>query len=303
MWPVAIACSDIHLSETAPWARSGEKDWYAAMEKPLAELRGLSKRLNVPVLCAGDIFDKWKASPELINFALDALPAGMYCIPGQHDLPLHNIFDLHKSALWTLVKVKKVKLVPKETRYVMGLGYHPDMLLYGYSWGVPVTRPAPSKLLRIALVHAYESEPGKEHPGAKPSNFKKTYAGFDTVIIGDNHVPVDARFNGTTIFGCGGFMRRKTDDKHRPRVGIIMQDGSVQPHYLDTTGESFNTEPAGPAPSVQEYGPFISKLQNLNKQDLDYPGRLREKARSAPSEVRLLLEKALDAPSRETSPH
>ena len=101
---IAIVCSDIHLSHKPPLARSGEPDWYVAMARPLNELRGLHSDYGVPVVIAGDIFDRWNSPPELIRFALDNLPKGAWVIPGQHDLPYHDYGALNRSALGVLIK-------------------------------------------------------------------------------------------------------------------------------------------------------------------------------------------------------
>jgi hypothetical protein len=44
--PIAIFCSDIHLSLMPPVYRMNEPDWVAAMQKPLDELNGLATKWN-----------------------------------------------------------------------------------------------------------------------------------------------------------------------------------------------------------------------------------------------------------------
>ena len=110
---VAIVCADIHLSSKAPVWRSNEPDWFAAMLKPLKQLVQLQAELECPVLIAGDIFDRWNASPELINFAMKYLPiVDTYAIPGQHDLPLHNYEDMEKSAYGVLKRAGTIDDFP-----------------------------------------------------------------------------------------------------------------------------------------------------------------------------------------------
>ena len=105
---IAILCADIHLQHKAPVWRSAEDDWYEAMRRPLKEITDLGYTHNCPIIIAGDIFTKWNSCPELINFALTYLPSGAYCIPGQHDLPNHQIKDIEKSAYQTLIKAGKI---------------------------------------------------------------------------------------------------------------------------------------------------------------------------------------------------
>ena len=105
---IAILCSDLHLSHRPPLARAREPDWYEAMMHPLDELDDLTGD-NLPVICGGDVFDKWNSPPELINFALAELPGTMESVAGQHDLPHHSWPERRKSAYWTLVESGKIK--------------------------------------------------------------------------------------------------------------------------------------------------------------------------------------------------
>src|ERR1017187_8863121 len=75
---IAIEISDIHLSDKAPVARSGEPNWYKAMARPLKEVSKLAAHHRCTIICAGDIFHLWDSSARLINFALQFLPTGIY---------------------------------------------------------------------------------------------------------------------------------------------------------------------------------------------------------------------------------
>jgi len=71
---IAIICSDLHLSLKPPVFRSDEPDWFAAMQRPLDEIRRLQKHYGCDVLCCGDVFNDWNSSAELINWAVERLP-------------------------------------------------------------------------------------------------------------------------------------------------------------------------------------------------------------------------------------
>ena len=60
---IAILCSDVHLSDKPPVARSTEPNWMKAQEHVLVQVNDLAKTYSCPVVCAGDIFDKWDSSP------------------------------------------------------------------------------------------------------------------------------------------------------------------------------------------------------------------------------------------------
>lgn len=291
---VAIACADLHLSHLPPIARAGEPDWYAAMARPLNEIKKLANQYSVPVLCAGDIFHHWKAPPELINFAIDCLPY-MIAIPGQHDLPLHSYADINKSAYATLVKADKIgNCQPGQPYLIHALAVH------GFPWGVPVKASASLGRINIALHHAYRcSAPNTSYAGA-PAEAQINageYQPFHVVVIGDNHISFTMQ-GVPTIFNCGSLMRRNGDQQsHQPRVGLIRMSGHVESHYLDTSrdvlaqvmGERIVVN------AVLKLDDLLNEIYSLQAATLDYPEVLRQvmESEKVPPLVRQLLLEAL----------
>ena len=246
---IAIACGDIHLQHTPPACRAVEPDWYAAMARPLKELADLAGKYNVPILCAGDVFDRWygsRASQELVNWAIDHLPV-MWAIPGQHDLPQHRYEDINKSAYMTLEKAKILEyLLPGESIYI-----NKKIVLTGFPWEIPIAKnkdiitPKKTNIVDIALAHEYNWIPEHSYPTANPESLvtkkRKNLLQFDVVIFGDNHKGFCTKVGKTTVFNCGTLMRRTIDEiNYKPRVGLIYADGSVVPHYLDISQDKLD---------------------------------------------------------------
>lgn len=277
-----IFVSDLHLQARAPVARSAEPDWFEAMARPLEEIHDLKDRYQVPILYAGDIFDRWNAAPEVINFALKHLPHG-YAIPGQHDLPHHRYEDIQRSAYWTLVKAGAIiNVCPNDP---IRLHDH-KLVVHGFPWGFDPKPIEPDDgLLHIAIVHKFIWTKGTGYPGAPPgsivSTARKSLAGFDAVAYGDNHkgfiVPPNA--GGPTIINCGGMMRRKTDERDmRPGVGLLHAGGSVTRHYLDTTEDKFieRTGAEGTVDRVLDMTEFVAELHALGAGDaLDFTAAMK----------------------------
>lgn len=290
---IAILCSDIHLSASPPIARAGEADWFAAMAKPLAELGKLAAEHMAPILCAGDVFDRWNPSPELINLAIDCLPA-MYAVPGQHDLPFHRYGDIQKSAYWTMVLSGIITTV--EPGEVASLGGRPQPRVHGFPWGTPVAPPQDLPGMKIALVHEYTWTAGTGYMGAASSsylNFEK-YAGYDVVVIGDNHKPFLETNGKTTVLNCGGFMRRKSDDRHHPAVGLLHADASVTLHPLDISGEVFTElvpETAGAQPGL--VSDFVKQLSAMQAATLDFRDAMMRAVEHQPEDVKRLILEAM----------
>ncbi len=238
---IAIVCSDIHLQAKPPVARSAEPDWFEAMAHTLDQVKEIADKHKVPTIIAGDLFDRWNASPEVINFALDHLPDGAICVPGQHDLPYHNYDDISRSAYWTLVKCGKINnLVPNEPLLMK----EQDACFWGFPWGNKLISPygtAAHHKLQVAVCHGFVwSAANNGYPGAPPHRLVRAIKGdlkdFDVAIFGDNH----KHFKAGKIYNCGGLMRRKVDEADsRPCVGLLHRGGRVLPLQLSTDGEKF----------------------------------------------------------------
>ncbi len=285
---VALLCADLHLSHNAPTARSAEPDWYVAQGRVLHELGELQEVHNVPILFAGDLFDSWRSPPELINFALRALPT-MYCIPGQHDLPYHDRGEVVKSAYWTLVLAGKIKnldygLIPK------GLIPKNKLIVYPFTWGWDVgpweVGPADKGMgggydysegdLHIAVTHEFCWMPGHTYPGAPPAKeltkLGSKLKGYDVAVFGDNHSHFASRVGDCNVWNCGCLIRRKRDErKYKPTVGLLYSDGHIEPHFLDTSEDEWlDEELVEVGEDFVEMGDFLSELELLDSASRDF---------------------------------
>jgi hypothetical protein len=282
---IAVLCSDLHLSHKPPLLRSVEKCWYDAMARQLEQLTALATEHNCPVVCAGDIFDRWNSPPELVNFALRHLPR-MYAVPGQHDLPHHSYEDRHKSAYWTLVEAGKVEDLPPD------LPIHVDngLCLWGFPWGhdlAPLSKECWGKSMwHIAVIHKYLWIKGTNYPGAPTENRLKNLwpllNGFDVALFGDNHIHFSSenlpnKGRRPFIWNNGSFMRRKADEVvSAPCVGLLRADGSVKPHFLDVSEDKF-LEPDALAEVMAGAGfeSFVQELSDLGGAAVDFADAVR----------------------------
>lgn len=273
--PIAILVSDIHLSHKPPIFRSNEPDWYEAMARQLMELCALQLDYNVPIVCAGDIFDKWNSPAELINFAMENLPE-MYAIPGQHDLPSHRLDLIEKSAYWSLELSQSIK----------DLGTRPSvrnnqLALFPFPWGNKIEKPdsfyCKMDCLKLAVVHSYiwqDSSSG--YIGAPHEKLVSNYDldGFDFVVFGDNHKGFTARRNGQcSVMNCGTFFVRKSDEAdYKPMAGILYEDARITPYYFDTSKDVYlEMDLAQKVERVENaFSGFIDQLQSLGLDSLDF---------------------------------
>ena len=287
---LAICCSDIHLSLKPPLARAEEPNWFEAMARPLREIITLMQTHKAILLVAGDIFDKWNAPAELINFAMRELPHLFYAIPGQHDLPSHRHDLAHRSAYGTLVESCHItELTPKPIR-VNGL------ILSGFPFGseISCTIPFPSKHPHVALMHEYLWVPGHCYTGApkesKLGKHAKKFAKFDAVIVGDNHIGFSRTLkSGTHLMNCGTLLKRKSNEaRYKPQVGLLHQSGKITPHLLDTSKDIITelvTEECDTPDDEDDIADFIETLAKVEASDLNFKETLErtmDKQKTAP---------------------
>ncbi len=312
---IAILCSDLHLSETAPVARAAEPDWFAAQERPLAEIDRLSKKHRCPVIIAGDIFDRWNASPAIINFALEHLPDNVYAIPGQHDLPNHSLKEIKRSAYWTLVESGKV--INIDYRVVDPLiisGWvsrtpGTRLIVRGFSWGQKIT---PEKCLHndghvyLAVSHQYVfTRPGingNGYPGAPEdqmlSKMWLQLEGYDAAVFGDNHQGflAGSRVTGkhVNVMNCGTLMRRKQDERdYKPQVGLLRADVTIDRHFLDVSKDKFSDPTDVSVDRVLDSSEFLEELRSLGGDSLDFRAAILRRLDKVSDDVRCAVLEAV----------
>lgn len=292
---VAVLASDFHFTLTPPVARSAEPNWLSTQAGYLGQLAGLAVGYGrtdlghgfspLPIIGAGDFFDRWNAPAELINFLIAYMPT-MYGIPGQHDLPYHSYADIKKSAYWTLVEAGKIKHLEPGKPVSIG-----PLRLWGFPWGFPVEpcREPHGIALDVAVIHSYIWTQKTRYPGAPEEKQIKAYVkqlqGFHAAVFGDNHSGFLSRVGGhnpiweCNVINCGGFIRRKSDERnYQPTVGLLRQDGTITRYKLDVSADQFLDESEIPASLTHNslgLETFIEELSTLGDAAIDFTDAIR----------------------------
>lgn len=300
--PVAILCSDLHLTLKQPVCRNDD-DWMETQAFALAQISVLQGILAdqigdfPPILCAGDIFDKWNPPPELISFAFRNLPKRMLCVPGQHDLPNHRMDEMFKSAYGVLVEAERI--------HDLSLHQHNKQVsFHGFGWNQKIAPPDKSfkNSLKVAVIHKYVWKTGFSYAGAPESariqSLNAPLSSYNVAVFGDNHKGFSVRLkNGTEVFNCGGFIRRKSDEIHyKPQVGILYEDGSVKPHFLKTDLDKFHPNTKRQEEEAFDMKDFLEQLEGLGEQALDFREAVKAYFRenNVPKAVKALTLAALE---------
>lgn len=276
----SIHVSDPHFSHQPPVARSAEPDWYEAMARPWREIAKMQAEFSVgrdsrvPVVIAGDVFDRWNPPVELVNFVLKTLPPNAVAIPGQHDLPNHVYEDVRRSAYWTLVEAGKlVDLKPGEP---LSFG---SVRVHGFPWGHEVTpcEDVGGLALEVAVIHAmiWTRETGYPNApeGSSLAGWKKRLLSYHVAHFGDNHKGFTWSKGGLTVHNGGTLLRRTRPERdYRPSVGLLMSDGSMRLWRLDCRKDAFLDEESlakavGGSLDVSE---FMEELEALGDAGVDF---------------------------------
>jgi len=294
---VAIVCADLHLSDKAPACRAEKgEDWYGVMDRTLKEVEELRRAVGGPLLIAGDLFDRWNNPPWLVNFAIRKLPKDVIAIPGQHDIPFHNLDEMGRSSFWTLVLSGRI-LYPGCKRHKLTENLVVDFVPYGATAEFPVARKG---ITKVACVHRFiHRRKIAPFPGVGP----ECYAGnvikdlhHSDIISGDNHIPFQFENNFGRVYNCGALFRRKSDEReNQPSVGILFESGRVDRQPLRCAAQDkFEFEEEEAKPGDANLQPFLQELKGLQDVALDFRAMLEKAMKRLNEAEQRLLQEALE---------
>ncbi len=251
--PDFILWSDVHIMEKNPVARL---DLYTEVIqwKKLLVVKELQKQFGCPVLCGGDLFDKWKVSPELLSKTMKYLPKNLYTVYGQHELPEHNLSLAYKSATHTLETSGHLKIVNPASTYFAAKEANsksikaPFHTVNGASWGedLPTSLVKNTQQRLIGVMHRFvwEEKEVFSQDNTRAINILKKYPMYDLILTGDNHKPFVVEYKGRLLVNPGSFFRITAGQiNHRPRVYLYYAEpNTVYPYYIPINENAVSRE-------------------------------------------------------------
>jgi hypothetical protein len=301
----AIFTADWHLSCRPPIARAAEKDWLAAQYRVIQQLGLLKSKYNAPIFVAGDLFARHDQPVWFVNWLMPKLRVlELHCIAGQHDIPNHLYSRLNRSAYWSLVEGGIINdLTPNMTHDVGNL------LVTPFPWNFKIGPPHKtlSMMPNIALIHSYIWTDKTGYPGAdlskKAGKYLPLLKPYDIAAFGDAHIPWSwaPKTRGCTIVNCGCLIQRSIAEKKlRPRATLLMTNGSVQAHYLDTSKDLWS-ETAAEVGKISDalrldLAGFVDDLARLREVGYDWPTVAKRKMQESglKPEVQAIILKAVE---------
>lgn len=272
--PTAIIASDLHLRDSVPICRAD--DFWEAQWSKIDYIKKLQEQYDCAVLVAGDIFHNWKASPYLLSTAIARLP-NMIVIPGQHDLPQHNMDLINKSGLFVLAKAEKVRILFEgETIEIVD-----GVTIHGFPFG-STPKKTTKEGRNIALWHNLVWQGKKPWPGCTSPNSAavlRKYKDYDLILTGDNHKPFTETYEGRLLVNPGSLTRQSADQiDHRPRVYLYYADDNrVTPIYLPIERDAVVRDHIDQAEAKEKrFTAFVSRLNEEWTVDISFERNLEE---------------------------
>jgi len=283
--PFAIVCSDIHLSSAPPAARIDEPDWLKAMETQMLWLFQQAGAYNVPIVIAGDVFDKAICDSRFIayvNKIFKQCKVPIYTVAGNHDLPYHSYDNLDESAYGILLGMGSIINVDPTVSWMVNSPVSSStrcmVTFHDFHWGRAVTDlPAPDpNHINVAVFHKFIYDATTSYFGADPDGLYETQVKnmphnyrYDFLIFGDNHTPFSKTTPaGATLINCGSFFRRSQNDRDlKPAAYLLKTDGTFETLFVPLDGQAFlqNIDDALVQPSTQDYSElaaFFTDVEN-----------------------------------------
>jgi DNA repair exonuclease SbcCD nuclease subunit len=221
--PFLILCADLHLRNDIPVCRVD--DYQEAQWKKFDFLLSLATEKECAILCAGDLFDSAISSKsleiKLINI-LSNFDFYFFVIPGNHDLPGHNIKNINKSSIGILQSTEHIDLGVAELEdvYDFSLNREMDCSIFDGK--------------KVGVVHGliHKDDPVQVEGkiiSTKAIKVLKNNPKFDLIVSGDNHKTFVQEYQGRLLVNPGSMMRMKADQvEHKPSVFLYYDDNTVE---------------------------------------------------------------------------
>ncbi len=269
--PDAILSSDWHIRPDVPKARTD--DFWAAAKGKIQFILDLGNKHGCPILLAGDLGHRpgvrnWPF--WLLHWAVATLySANIIAIPGQHDLPNHQIDLIDESGMGIISQAGAidVALTPRLVNNTFGLfpfyfGNEIDEIEYDLTGGP-----------NVAMSHQMTIEDRKLWPDQKAPttghDLLKKFPQYNLILTGDNHNAFTAEYEGRLLVNPGSLCRTAADQmQHRPRVYLWYADtNTIEVVYLPIEQDVLSREHIDRAKHQDErFGAYVRQNKKTEQQ-------------------------------------
>lgn len=275
----AILSADEHWREDRPQCRTD--DYQKAQSDKLNFLADLQVKYNCPIISAGDLLHKARVSPWLERFLINNLPNNYITVPGNHDIPNHNIELYDKSSLSVLEASERL-IVLSDGKQTNEIKFGIYGLEYGNNKKIKPLFVHDKIVKSILIFHTMtwkgrEPYPGAAREGCGATALLKKYPEFDLIVTGHNHQSFVVEYEGRLLVNPGSAMRMTTDQiNHRPCVYLWnAESNAVEPMYYPIKQDVINAEHIT---EIKErdgrIGAFVNQLKTDTELELSFEKNL-----------------------------
>ena len=242
----AVLCADLHIRPDTPACR--RDNFFAAMERKLDFILALSNQNTCPILVAGDFgqYPRNRGWPTwLSRWTIEKLKKHRFpiiVIPGQHDLPEHQIDLWYESGIGILHAARVLNVIGIEEHTLVK-----DMKEYGFqivpfSYGKEIKGiKKKTKTPLVAMAHMMVVKIHSIWPGQKTLKalqLLEKFPGYSLILTGDNHLPFTFEYKGRQLVNPGSMMRSTSNQfNHKPRVYLwFAKTNEIDCIYLPIEG-------------------------------------------------------------------
>lgn len=255
--PDAILTADWHLRTNKPRRRID--NFFESLAKKIQFIFEIKNKYNIPILDAGDLFNTWRVPPWLETWTIENIPH-ICTIPGNHDLPDHNIQSFKKSSLSVIEAAEKITIIndelpPDRDEYCRACLFQKKIsyTLFGFHWNYDF-KNFPFKTYEslkhenekfVALIHNMVDDREltyKDPTFIKGSALMEKMRGFDLIVTGHNHKSFVIRSKNQLLVNPGSIMRTRKDQiNFKPRIYLwYAADNTIEPVFLPIKDNVFS---------------------------------------------------------------
>ena len=214
----AIITADWHLRSQKPRCRLDE-NWLETQQNALEQIINHAKEHDADVIVIGDIFHSTnETTNEIIGMVqwfaqrLRAFDKSLYILAGNHDLPQHNLDNIHRAAISLLFKSRNIYRLQN---YLASLdGDHVSASDFGAE-----DNPNARFVFKHILCFPENERMPPEAKAVKPSELFGLFPNASCIFTGDYHRHFVARSGIKRLFNPGCLLRQAADMKdYQPSV-------------------------------------------------------------------------------------
>jgi DNA repair exonuclease SbcCD nuclease subunit len=217
---------------------------------------------------------------EKLIFLINKYDVEIVAIPGQHDLPNHNLKQYRKSAIGVLSEAEAIKLIG--TEHYFALKKYP--FLFPFPYGHPIKKLSLEKSIKtpIAMSHqmVIENKPlWPEQEAPKGHQLLKKFPQYHLILTGDNHLPFTIEYEGRRLVNPGAMTRTVADQVgHEPRIYLWnAETNNIKAVYLPIEEDVISREHIDiKSERNKRIESYISRLKTQFEVGLDFKVNLQE---------------------------